>query len=59
MLKTLKFLLELIIPEELSKPLMISDVAPRPLIVRVPTVPPVIALLTFKMVGNAEARVMV
>ena len=59
MLKTLKFLLVLIVPEELSKPLMISEEAPRPVIVRVPTVPPVIALLTFKMVGNEEARVMV
>ena len=38
---------------------MISEVAPMPVIVRVPTVPPVIAVLTFKMVGNAEARVIV
>ena len=59
MLKTLKFLLVLIVPEELSKPLMISEEAPRPLIVRVPTLPPLIAVLTFKMVGNAEAKVMV
>ena len=53
MLKTLKFLLVLIVPEELSKPLMISEEAPMPVIVRVP------ALDAFKMVGNAEARVMV
>ena len=59
MLKTLKFLLVLIVPEELSKPLMISEEAPMPVIVRVPTVPPVIAVLTFKIVGNAEAKVMV
>ena len=54
MLKILKLRLEFPL-----SPLMISEVAPRPVIVRVPTVPPVIAVLTFKMVGNAEARVMV
>ena len=53
MLKTLKLLLVLIVPEELSKPLMISEEASTPVIVRVP------ALDAFKMVGNAEARVMV
>lgn len=53
-LKILK--LRLVLP---LSPLMISEEAPIPVIVSVPTVPPVIAVLTFKMVGNAEAKVMV
>ena len=43
-------------------PLMISEEAPRPVIVRVPAVPPpllMIDVLALTMVGNAEAKVMV
>ena len=68
MLKMLKSRNELIVPEESSKPLMISEEEPGPSMVRVPTVPPPpeAVALAFKMVGNEagtvlfwESRVMV
>ena len=41
-------------------PLMISEEAPRPVMVRVPAVPPVtIAVLALTIVGNANPSVMV
>jgi len=43
-----------------SLPLIVSDEAPRPVIVTVPAVPPVtIAVLALTMVGNADPSVMV
>lgn len=39
-------------------PLIVSEGAPRPLILRAPMVPPEIAVLAFKIVGNAEFKLM-
>jgi len=57
MLKMLKSRLVLMVPEELSKPLILRKEAPKPLMVRVPTVVPVppvpeAVALASKMVGN-------
>jgi hypothetical protein len=45
--------------ETLLSPLMVSEEAPRPVMVRVPMVPPEIAVLAFNIVGRAEPNVMV
>jgi len=59
MLKMLKSRVELGVPEELSKPLMIREEEPGPLIVTVPAVPPpVIGVLALIMVGSEALTVL-
>jgi len=54
MLKMLKLRFVLMVPEELSRPLIIREEEPGPVMVRVPTVPPPPEAVTLasKMVGN-------
>ena len=64
MLKMLKLRFVLMVPEELSRPLIIREEEPGPLMVRVPTVVPVppvpeAVAVASKIVGNAPASVMV
>ena len=60
MLKMLKLRFVLMVPEELSRPLIIREEEPGPVMVRVPTVPPPpeAVALAFKMVGNEAGTVL-
>ena len=60
MLKMLKLRFVLMVPEELSRPLIIREEEPGPVMVRVPTVPPPpeAVALAFKMVGNEALTVL-
>ena len=60
MLKMLKLRFVLMVPEELSRPLIIREEEPGPVMVRVPTVPPPPEAVTLasKMVGNEAGTVL-
>lgn len=58
-LKMLKLRPALVVPEELSKPLMVSEEAPGPVMVRVPAVPVPTTVLALTIVGSEEPSVMV
>ena len=58
MLKILKFRVELMVPEESSKPLMVSEEEPGPVMARVPLRAPLIKAVASKMVGSEALTVL-
>jgi len=58
MLKILKLRVELMVPEESSKPLMVSEEEPGPVMARVPLGAPLIKAVASKMVGSEALTVL-
>ena len=57
-MKILKFRVELMVPEESSKPLMVSEEEPGPVMARVPLRAPLIKAVASKMVGSEALTVL-